>query len=452
MDFLLIAHLPVPIGKSAMVYFIPVLAALIISCQPAEFLTVELKSETPNPMHAQRALEETEPNSQWREKTFTLKKSRKKTLEFVVILDTSPSMNRNLKKLGGKLSPLLTAISDYNWRMVFTTAENGNGRSLVQWQDHAGGDPLEHIALIKKSDLKSRPLQWNYRQQLYAGFLEKLKTFWQHLGDPFGSFGKLMNLEGPAIKERGSKDITFQVLTERVLTANTPDYEVIFKNTVSQETMELVQCPGSSACITREIPFCALPPFCGSNIEQPLLSLKSAMERVHFDNGSFFQPDTDLAVLTITNDDAEHTDKQKVKNPILAEDVMNTFNQLLRPLNKRLFAFSILPLNEQCLSKEAGGDGFYSTRVAALAEQADGGFNISICEKDYGPGLQRISEVIKTLVEQPSVTITEPFISETVQVEFLDGPVIPWKLDGKKVIFKHPPDQDTQIKLHYQIP
>lgn len=433
-----------------MVYFIPVLAALIISCQPSEFLTVELKSENPNPMYAQGPLEETELDNQWREKTFTLKKSRKKALEFVVILDTSPSMNRNLKKLGGKLSPLLTAISDYNWRMVFTTAENGNGRSLVQWQDHPGGDPLEHIALIKKSSLKSRPLQWNYRQQLYAGFLERLKAFWQHLGDPFGSFGKLMNLEGPALTEEGS--VTFQALTEKVLTADTPDYETIFKNTVSHETMDLLHCPGSSACTRKEIPFCALPPFCGSNIEQPLLSLKLVMERTHFDNEFFFQPDTDVAVLMITNDDAEYTDKQKVKNPVLAEDVMNTFNQLLRPLNKRLFAFGILPLDEKCLAKEAGGDGFYSTRVAELAEQADGGFNISICEKDYGPDLKNISNVIKILVEQPSVTITELFIPEKVQVEFLDGPVIPWKLDEKRVIFKRAPDQDTQIKLHYQVP
>ena len=440
-----------------MAYFIPVLAALLISCQPSEFLSLDSTSEASKSDSPQT---QNEPNSlavndQWREWPLTLKKPDKKTLEFLVVLDTSPSMNRNLKKLGGKLSPLLTAISDYKWRMAFTTAENGTGSPSELWQNYAGGDLLEQTALIKKSSLKSRSLWWNYRQQLYAGFLEKLKSHWQRLGNPFGSFGKLMNLEGPAITEKklGSNSVTFQVLKERILTADTPDYELIFKNTVSHETIELLQCPNSSsACTTREIPLCTLPPFCGSNIEQPLLSLKSAMERIHFDNGFFFQPNTDLAVLFITNDDAEHTDKQKVQNPTQAEDVMNTFNQLLRPLNKRFFAFGILPLDEKCLSKEADGYGFYSERVAKLAEQADGGFNISICEKDYGPGLQRISEVIKTLVEQPSVTIEEPFIPETLRVDFLDGPVIPWKLKGKKLIFEYTPAQDTKIKLHYQIP
>lgn len=436
-----------------MAYFIPILAALTIACQPTQFLSLELKSETPKSdfpptlrsVQAQSELTNLQQNGQWREQTLTLKRPGRKSLEILVILDTSQSMNRNLRKLGKRLSPLLSAISDYKWRMAFTTAEHGDRNSLDPWQDHAGSAPLKQTVSIRESFLKTSHQLWRDPKQPYSVLLNRLKNYWQHLGDPFGSFGKLMNLEGPTLIEKRTPDniIKFQVLKERLLTADMPDYETIFKNTVSHETVKLR--------FTDETPFCGLPPFCSSNIEQPLRSLKSAMERIHFDNAFFFRPNTDVVALMIANDDVKHSHKyNKVQNPTRAQDVMDTFNRVLRPLNKRLFAFGILPLDEQCLFKEAGGDGFFSARVAELAEQADGGFNISICESDYGPDLQEISEVIKTLVEQPSVEIEESFIPETLQVEFLDGSAIPWQLFGSKLIFSHEPAQDTQIKIYYQ--
>ena len=69
-------------------------------------------------------------------------------------------------------------------------------------------------------------------------------------------------------------------------------------------------------------------------------------------------------------------------------------------MGKGFFAFNILIEDEECLKESLSKNELakIGKRVARLAE-ITGGFNISLCEADYGPSLQNISKAIEIFVE-----------------------------------------------------
>ena len=340
-----------------------------------------------------------------REYTLTLKAKERKAVDILADLDSSGSMDHHLGKLGGRVSSLLDFISDYDWQMGFITADHG---------DHK---------ITKKAN-----------RDIISSLPDSLpEDRWQdHVKDPKASFGKLMPLE--LAVQLTSKSWKFQIFNQRILTPETSDYKNIFLSTVSH----------------LPIKDCDKPPFCQRGLEQPLRSLKSAMERVTVDNGELFRPDTDFVSLIIANEEERAEDSGRATS---AQDVVDTFNALLKPMGKRFFAFNILILDEECREQEEdrGGSKTLTASIGVeIAKLADltGGKNISICAEDYGPALKKISEIIEVLVEQ-SVDIEEPFVPESLKVEFLNGEDIPWKLSGNRIIFEREPPKDTEIQVSY---
>ena len=337
----------------------------------------------------------------YKEQKVTLKAKKKRLLDILLVLDSSASMNHHLKKLGIRVFSLLDSISDYDWQIGFTTADHG---------DH------EVTERKNKNRISSLP-----------------EAKWEdQANDSKSSFGKLMQLEGKPV-QLPDKSWWFRALDQRILNSETANYEELFLYTVSH--FPDLQCDW--------------PPFCQKPMEQPLRSLKSAMERINFDNADLFRPEADFVSLIISNEEERLEDPDRATS---AEEVTDTFNNLLKPLGKRFFAFNILVLDKECRESERnwGPKAVTASLGVKIGKLADltGGENISICSDDYGPSLKKISKAIEIFVEQ-SVDIEESFVPGTLKVEFLDGDPIDWELVGNRLIFKREPETDREIKISY---
>ena len=123
---------------------------------------------------------------------------------------------------------------------------------------------------------------------------------------------------------------------EKVLTNQTPGFERIFQIILSKAR----HWTGQKR----------------SAVEMPLLALKQGFK--HSENQFFFQPDTDVLVLTVVDEVHLGFDFPSIPPQV----VIDTFDTQLRPLNKRLFTVNILPVNKKCL-RDSVGEKFFKPRV-----------------------------------------------------------------------------------------
>ncbi len=243
---------------------------------------------------------------------------------------------------------------------------------------------------------------------------------WREHVSQTGRFGGLMNLED------GNHILSLKILTPKV-----ENYEHIFGQSLSHSSF------GD----------CHRPPYCHPPLEQPLRSLKSAMERAWLDNKSFFRPQADLISLIITNEEERAENRARATSP---EQVVRTFNKIFGHLNKKFIAFNILILDEGCLAveRETAPMAGIAHSVAQLADLT-GGYNISICEDNYGRALRNLSQYIKNSVEN-SVLLAKDPIPETVRVEFTQGQPLKWRQYGRNIIFEKRGSRPIHISVSYQ--
>lgn len=245
-----------------------------------------------------------------------------------------------------------------------------------------------------------------------------LEEKWQdHTAIGWGRFGTLMSLE------RGGRFIN-----ENILTPDTPGYKTVFLHSISH-----------SAGVN-----CDRPPFCGRPTEQPLRSLKSFIERAHLDNRHFFRDEADFVSLIITNEEER---KEDPHNSTSADQVMNAFERQFGQLDKKFLAFNITVLDEACLAEERNNH-FAASQVKRVAYLATltGGANMSLCHKSYKQGLRKISQHIKNSVED-TIELKKDPVPESVQVDFVEGPDLKWKLEGRKLIFENDKREDVSVSV-----
>ena len=322
--------------------------------------------------------------------TETFEIFKRNELEILFVIDASQSMDDNLTAVGRHLSSLLKPINK-KWRMVFITADHG---------DH-------HKTKRRSSFSQDR---WE-----------------DHNNENHPHFGQFMPLEKQGY-----------ILDQKILTSKTPHYEQIFKDTLTRE-------PAGE---------CALPPFCHDYNEQPLRSLKAAIERTKSStiHQSFFKAHTDTVVIIITDEDERRHD---FSNATKALEVLRSYNTQFKGMEKRLFAFSISIQDDACLAQEQKSSWLYkstATKGLAIARLADltGGKNVSLCEENYGKSLKNISEHTKKLMH--SVTLKELFVvPDTLKVTFIphQNPV-PWKVYGRSLVFFKKLPEGTKIKVSYE--
>ncbi len=246
-----------------------------------------------------------------------------------------------------------------------------------------------------------------------------------HVLNPYGQYGGLMNLEDG-----------HRILKSKILSPKISNYEEVFLHTISH-------LPSLN---------CKRPPYCHSGLEQPLRSLKSAMQRASLDNRSLFRPSADFVSIIITN---EPERKEDSKRATTAEHVVRTFNKVFGHLDKKFIAFNILVTDDSssssCLEseREKSHVAHVSHSIAELAELT-GGHNINICSSDYGQELKKLSQHIKNSLEN-SVLLSQEPVPGTVRVDFIKGAKKEWRQYGRNIIFKNTDSRPIHVQISYQV-
>ena len=285
------------------------------------------------------------------------------------------------------LKDLLSVISDYDWQIGITSTDHG---------DHG----LHKLPTVQAS--------------------------WARYADiGQGKFGALMPLESA----------TSIIDSPRILTKDFPDYEEVFHLSLSHKSL--------SECRS-------FPPYCQKNVEQPMRSLKSFIERVRYDNGPFFRIDSDFVAIILTNEDERKEDQARATR---ARDVVHTFKTHFGHLSKKFFAFSFLITDHGCLEHERRklnlkpGVLYMPYLLPRLAE-VTGGYNSSICDSNYGSKLRSLSQYVKHSIENSVLLKHEPH-PQTIQVDFLEGEPVDWELVGRKILFDTE-DSSIKVRVSYQ--
>ena len=249
-----------------------------------------------------------------------------------------------------------------------------------------------------------------------------LQQSWQNhtLKQASGRFGALIQLEDGK-----------NLLNRKFLNAQTPHYEKIFLHSLSH------------------IPKidCERPPYCSNYLEQPLRSLQSAIKRSVLDNQKLFRPQADFVSIIITNEEERKEDPSRATS---AEEVLDSFSKYFPHSNKKFIAYNIIVKDESCLKSERakGGTAHIATSIASLAELT-GGSNVSLCSQNYDSELRKISQDIKQKIENTVVLKKEP-VPKSVEVHFLKGPQLKWRLSGKNIIFENKSAVSSSFLVTYQ--
>ena len=239
------------------------------------------------------------------------------------------------------------------------------------------------------------------------------------LSENSGRFGGLMTLENGQ-----------RLLNNKILSPQSPSYEKVFFHSLSH-----------SPKID-----CKRPPYCSNYLEQPLRSLQSAIKRSVLDNHDFFRPQANFISLIITNEDERKEDPSRATS---AEEILNSFLKHFSD-SKRFIAYNIIVKDMECLKSERakGGVAHIAHSIAKLAELT-GGVNVNLCSQNYKAELKKISEDIKHQLENTISLKKEP-LPESVQVHFIEGPQLEWKLSGKDIIFENKSELSSSIVVAYQ--
>ena len=340
-----------------------------------------------------------------RQQTFLVESLTGRPVDILFVLDVSPSMTEDLTRLGEAFTSLISQVQKSDWRMFFTTADHG---------DHDYGEDEQGQKVFSQQEWRN-----------YQGLA------------PY--FGRLMPLE-----YQGKK------LTQTQLSPDTPDYVNVFKDT-------LTRAEGAD---------CELAPYCQGSLEQPLRALKSGMERFAQAEGEDRNSTEAGAPLPRLRDSADFvsfivTDEdERVEDPeaaTTAKEVVDTFKKLFP--KKAFYSFALLIQDEDCLAKErqSSPSAVYGERISELAKLTQGK-NVSLCESDYGPPLEELSLLLRTLVESLELKETpvslEGIAVEQVQKE--EGASSPralpaWELKGNKLVFEEALEEGGQIKVSYLV-
>ena len=164
------------------------------------------------------------------------------------------------------------------------------------------------------------------------------------------------------------------------------------------------------------------------------------------DNQNFFRPKADFISLIITNEDERKEDPSRATT---AEDVLNSFLKRFSD-SKRFIAYNIIVKDINCLNSERakGGIAHIAKSISRLAELTNGA-NINLCSQNYGSELRKISKDIKNKLEN-TVTLKKEPIPESVQIHFIKGPKLEWRLSGKQIIFENKAIDSSSIVVTYE--
>ena len=348
--------------------------------------------QTPSPECLEKVINGKTICVQQEVKIFLVEELAKKPIDFLFVVDVSPSMWDDLSRLGQAFSDLMSQISVSDWQMLFTTADHGDYEK----------DPKTGQEMMIFSSQQD----------------------WKNYNGKAPHFGQFMDLE-----YQGKR------LNQKSLTANTPDYINVFKDTLTKTLSE----------------DCSSAPYCQGSLEQPLRVLKSSLERLKLlqtdsnSSGPSLRDSASFVSFIVTDEDERVEDPDKATS---AQEVVESFKKWFP--EKSFHSFALLIQDEECLNlqKAHSPNSVYGEKVSKLAELTQGK-NVSLCETNYGPPLREISHLLRNLIESLNLDY-EPVLPEEIRVEFIKGKSqADWTLNGKKLTFKAGLEPGAEIKVSY---
>ncbi len=192
---------------------------------------------------------------------------------------------------------------------------------------------------------------------------------------------------------------------------------------------------------------CESQPYCMTPVSEPMRALMAAIDKRDVaPNKGFFREKSKLVVVMISS-----SDEKKTK----PEDAIKYFDSKLGSRMDGMIALSVVIKtgDAKCLARyrnifDLGEGGAFGTKLADFAAKT-GGLTASICDKDYGPSLSKLSESVRQLIE--SITLKEVPMPGSLQVTFTPQVNATWVLQGNKIIFDRPIPKGTRIDVRYLV-
>lgn len=226
--------------------------------------------------------------------------------------------------------------------------------------------------------------------------------------------------------------LNWQGTSSHLLTPKTPNADSVFRNSIARQ--ETLECSGG--------------PFCASSDERPLWTLQQALNLRDSANAGFFREGVDLVLVVLSDEDENSDGPSWALKP---ETLLNSFRALYGD-SKRLIAHGIVvrPGDKVCLKEQQQTSltaGAYGTFMAELARLTEGTVG-DICAADYASQLKTISQQTRRLLVEFDLDAAP--IDGTVKVTLTPNTDIPYKIQGKKLIFSAPPPAGTKIEIEYR--
>jgi hypothetical protein len=170
------------------------------------------------------------------------------------------------------------------------------------------------------------------------------------------------------------------------------------------------------------------------------------MEKSSNENRDFFRDGADLAIVYISDEDEMSTGPSQATK---AEDVTRSF-QTLWQQTKTLQTYGLIiePNDVPCLKtkRDEGSTAYYGRAVKSLTN-ATAGLTGSLCQSDYSKTLEQISKH----VQQMANTFELRYVPDgPLKIKMIPTQDIPYKVEGKKIVFTKAPTAGTVISVQYK--
>lgn len=218
---------------------------------------------------------------------------------------------------------------------------------------------------------------------------------------------------------------------ERILTPKTPDFEGAFYHTIVRpETIKPAEGYTPASFLVK-----------------PFEAFLGALEKRNSENLGFFRNESDLAVIMITN-----SDNSMVGNQVYPPDVLDEFHRTLGNTKKiRVYGIVIQVGDSVCFNTQraqSAGDETYGKYISELTSMT-GGIVSNICSSDYSELIQKVGNDARNFVQ--SFLLEHPPAFDSAVVVFKPTTnAVPWKIEGRQLIFLEDLPPSTEVTVEYK--
>ncbi len=230
-------------------------------------------------------------------------------------------------------------------------------------------------------------------------------------------------------------------LGDTILTPSFSNANEIFLNTVQRK--ETIGCYYGDT-----------PQACPTVNEQPLKASIMAMLQKDSENRGFFRPNADLHVVILSDEDEMSNGQgEGLTTGQMVKDAFDDIFGSDSGKELRIHSIIIKPGDRKCKRKQAcqmflclaGGN--YGCKLKEASDLTEGKVG-SICDKNFGKTLKGIGEDANQLAR--SFKLAHKPVPSSVKVTLSGGLVIPYKVEGMRVVFDQTPPPYTKITISYQ--